>query len=231
MEAVNSRNALPLSTSDFDLGHRVFVLLSKKITYMKGHLATTISFDYNGQSGSPYSYTMSGVGVIGDGGTNNDLMYIPASRAEMDLMSFVTNGSTTPTQQKDQFEEFILSDKYLRTHRGKFAERNGARSPFTNIVDANIQQDFSIKTGAVRHTLSVRFDIFNLTNLIDKNAGRQYFFNFDQAQVLNVANFTATTPNYRFNKPNNNKVGAISDGTSAFNSSRWNGQVTVRYSF
>ena len=231
MEAVSSRNSLPLATSDFDMGHRIFALASKKFTYFKGHMATTVSFVYNGQSGSPYSYVMNGAAFIGDGGTLNDLMYIPASRAEMDAMSFVTNGALTPTQQKDQFEEFIQSDKYLSKNRGKFAERNGARAPFTNIVDANIQQDFSIKTGATRHTLSVRFDIFNLTNLIDKNAGRQYFFNFDQAVVLNVSNFTGTTPNYRFNKPADNKVGVISDGISAFNSSRWNGQLTVRYSF
>ena len=194
-------------------------------------MATTITFSYNGQSGSPYSYVMNGAAFIGDGGTLNDLMYIPASRAEMDQMSFVANGAITPTQQKDQFEEFIMSDKYLRKNRGKFAERNGARSPFTNIVDANIQQDFSVKTGKTNHTLSVRFDIFNLTNLISKDAGRQYFFNFDQAAVLNVANFTGTTPNYRFNKPTNNRVGAISDGLSAFNSSRWTGQLTIRYSF
>lgn len=231
MEAVSSRNNLPLSTSDFDMGHRIYALVSKKFTYAKGHMATTITFSYNGQSGSPYSYVMNGAAFIGDGGTLNDLMYIPASRAEMDQMSFVANGAITPTQQKDQFEEFIMSDKYLRKNRGKFAERNGARSPFTNIVDANIQQDFSVKTGKTNHTLSVRFDIFNLTNLISKDAGRQYFFNFDQAAVLNVANFTGTTPNYRFNKPTNNKVGAISDGLSAFNSSRWTGQLTIRYSF
>ncbi|MBS1733076.1 MAG: TonB-dependent receptor [Bacteroidetes bacterium] len=231
MEAVSSRNALPLTRSDFDMGHRIFGLVSKKFTYLKGHMATTITFVYNGQSGSPFSYTTSGAGIIGDGVTNNDLMYIPASRAEMDQMSFVANGAITPTQQKDQFEAFIQGDKYLRTHRGQFAERNGARAPFTNIVDANIQQDFMVKTKGVTHTLSVRLDIFNLTNLIDKNAGRQYFFSFDQAQVLNVASFTGTTPNYRFNAPQYNKVGAISDGTSAFNSSRWNGQLTIRYSF
>lgn len=231
MEAVSSRNSLPLSNSDFDMGHRIFGLVSKKFTYAQNKLSTTIAFAYNGQSGSTYSYTMNGAAFIGDGGTLNDLMYIPRSRAEMDLMSFVTNGSLTPAQQKDQFEEFILSDKYLSKHRGEFAERNGARSPFTHILDANIQQDFSINTGAVRHTLSVRFDIFNLTNLLDKNAGRQYFFNFDQAVVLNVSNFTGNTPNYRFNKPTDNKVGTISDGISAFNSSRWNGQLTVRYSF
>jgi hypothetical protein len=231
MEAVSSRNYVGLTTSDFDMGHRVFALLSKKFTYLKGNMATTVSFVYNGQSGSPYSYTMSGNGFIGDGATFNDLMYIPASRAEMDQMSFPTNGALTETIQKDQFEAFIQSDKYMKKHRGEFAERNGARSPFTNILDANIQQDFSIKSGATRHTLSVRFDIFNLTNLIDKDAGRQYFFNFDQAQVIQVVSFTGTKPNYRFNRPANDKVGVISDGISAFNSSRWNGQLTVRYSF
>lgn len=231
MEAVSTRNNLPLSSSDFDMGHRIFALASKKFTYANKHMATTIAFAYNGQSGSTYSYTLSGAAFIGDGVTFNDLVYIPASRAEMDLMSFVASGALTPTIQKDQFEEFIQSDKYMRTHRGKFAERNGARSPFTHILDANIQQDFSLNTGKVRHTLSVRFDIFNLTNLIDKNAGRQYFLSFDQAPILNVSNFTGTKPNYRFFKPTDNKVGVISDGILAFNSSRWNGQVTVRYSF
>ncbi|WP_462252881.1 TonB-dependent receptor [Ferruginibacter sp.] len=231
MEAVSSRNYIGLSTSDFDMGHRVFALLSKKFTYLKARMATTVSFVYNGQSGSPYSYTMSGNGFIGDGATFNDLMYIPSTRAEMDLMSFPTNGALTETIQKDQFEEFIQSDKYMRKNRGKFAERNGARSPFTHILDANIQQDFSLNVAKVRHTLSLRFDIFNLTNLIDKNAGRQYFFNFDQAQVVQVVSFTGNKPNYRFNKPVDNKVGVISDGISAFNSSRWNGQVTLRYSF
>ena len=68
--------------------------------------------------------------------------------------------------------------------------------------------------------------MFNFTNFLDKNAGRQYFFNFDQAQVLSFEGFSGTTPTYKFFKPANNKVGAISDPAS-----RWNGQVTIRYSF
>lgn len=239
MEAVSSRNGLPLSVSDFDLGHRIFALASKKFTYGKGHASTTIALVYNGQSGSPYSYVMANRAFIGDGVTNNDLMYVPASRAEMDAMNFVTRltGATAAqnsadiAQQKDDFESFIQSDKYLRKRRGQFAERNGARAPFTNILDANIQQDFMLKAGGINHTLSIRLDIFNLTNLIDKNAGRQYFFSFDQAAPLSFEGFTGTTPTYKFFKPVNNKVGIISDGINPFNSSRWNGQLTIRYSF
>ncbi len=235
METVSSRNYIPLSNSDFDLGHRIFGLISKRFSYAKDHAATTIAFTYTGQSGSRYSYTMSNLSFIGDGVTNNDLMYIPASRAEMDQMTFVSRlpSSASPAAnaadialQKDQFETFINADKYMRKHRGQFAERNGARAPFTHVVDLNVTQEFSIKTGKTRHTLSVRFDMFNFTNFIDKNAGRQYFFSFDQAQVLSFEGFTGTTPRYKFNQPANGKVGQISDPAS-----RWNGQMTIRYAF
>ncbi len=241
MEVVSNRNAVPLSTSDFDLGHRLFVLASKKFTYFKEHLSTVIAFTYNGQSGSPYSYTMSNRGFSGDAVTNNDLMYIPASRSEMDQMVFLSRlsgAAATPAAnaadiiaQKNEFESFILSDKYLRKNRGRHSERNGARSPFTHVIDMSITQNFSLKTGAVRHNLSVRLDMFNFTNLIDKNAGRQYFFNFDQAQQLSFEGFSGTTPQYKFFKPTDNKPGVISDGVNPINSSRWNGQITIRYSF
>ncbi len=241
MEAVSSRNNLPLSRSDFDMGHRIFALASKKFTYAYEHASTTIALVYNGQSGSPYSYTMNNRGFIGDAVTFNDLMYIPASRAEMDQMTFLTRlsgAAATPTAnaadikaQKDDFEAFIQGDKYLRKNRGRHAERNGARAPFTNILDLNITQDFSLKTGKTRHNLSVRLDMFNLTNFIDKSAGRQYFFNFDQATPLSFEGFTGSTPQYKFFKPATTVPAAISDGTNPFNSSRWTGQATIRYSF
>jgi hypothetical protein len=67
--------------------------------------------------------------------------------------------------------------------------------------------------------------------LIDENAGRIYFYPFDQAQVLSFEGFTNGTPAYKFNAPVNKNAGIVSDGVNAFNSSRWNGQVTIRYSF
>lgn len=235
MEAVSSRNALPLSNSDFDLGHRVFALISKRFVYAKENMATTVAFTYNGQSGNRYSYTMSNRSFIGDGVTNNDLMYVPASRAEMDQMIFVTRlpaGSSAAANaadivaQKDEFEAFIKADKYLSKRRGQHTERNGARAPFTNVVDMSITQEFSVKVGKTRHALSVRLDMFNFTNFLDKNAGRSYFFNFDQAQVLSLEGFTGTAPQHKFTKPADNRVGVLSDPAS-----RWNGQMTIRYAF
>ncbi len=251
METVKGRNFNVRSASDFDLGHRIYALASKKFTYANNHAATTVTLSYNGQSGNPYSYIYStpsaGFSIVGDGVSGNDLMYIPASRAEMDNMVFLsklaTVGGVPPTatanafniaEQKDQFEEFINSDKYLRKHRGQFAARNGARLPFTNILDANISQDFMIKIGQNTHKLSVTLDIFNLTNLLDKTAGKNYFVANDQTNVVSFRGFQTgtTTPTFQFFKPVDNKPYVINDvQTSASTSSRWNGQATIRYSF
>ena len=237
METISGRNNLTRSTSDFDLGHRIFALMSKKFTYAKNHAATTITFSYNGQSGNVFSY-VNGGNLVGDGVGGNDLMYIPRDRAEIDQIvfsAFTAGGvTTTAAQQRDQFETFIKSDSYLNKNRGKYAERNGARLPFTNIVDASIYQDFMVKTGKTTHKLSVGLDIFNLTNLIDKGAGKQFFIQNDQAQVLAFQGYVAgtTIPQYRFLRPINNLPYVINDvQTNPGSSARWNGQATIRYTF
>lgn len=241
MEVVSNRNAVGLSRSDFDLGHRIFGLLSKKFNYYRNKMSTTVALVYNGQSGNPFSYTMANRSFSGDAVSFNDLMYVPASRAEMDQMVFLTRltgAAATPAAnaadiiaQKNEFEAFIQSDRYLSKRRGQFAERNGARLPFTHIIDLNITQDFTVKAGKTMHNLSVRFDMFNFTNFLSKYAGRQYFVSFDQANPLSFEGFTGTKAQYKFFKPNNNNPAILSDGINPFNSSRWTGQLTIRYSF
>ncbi len=247
-ETVRGRNFNVRSISDFSLGHRVYALASKKFTYANKHAATTLTLSYNGQSGNPYSYVYSGAFVGDKSGnsatvTGNDLMYIPASRSEMDLMVFTSKLTGTQTaaataqniaDQKDQFEDFIINDKYLSKRRGQFAERNGARLPFTNILDANISQEFMLKVGQQTHKIAVTLDIFNLTNLLNKNAGKIFFLSNDQTSVVNFRGFqTGTTiPTFQFFKPRDNKPYITNDvQTSANTSSRWNGQLTFRYSF
>ena len=243
METVRGRNYNVRSTSDFDLGHRIYALVSKKFTYANKHAATTLTLSYNGQSGNTFSYVYANA-FVGDGVFGNDLMYIPASRAEMDVMAFVTTlrgAAATPAanainiaQQKDNFEVFIQSDKYLRKNRGRHAERNGARLPFTNIVDANISQEFLMKVGQTTHKASVTLDVFNLTNMISKKAGKIFFLGNDQTNVVSFQGYqTGTTvPTFQFFKPLNNQPYQLNDvQTSANTSARWNAQLTFRYSF
>lgn len=236
MESVYGRNYLVRSNSDFSIGHRINAFISKKITYAKGMLATTLSVVYNGQSGSPFSYTLGSNGFIGDGVFSNDLPYIPASRAELDQMVFNNNnlpsGTLTPAQQRDALWKFIEGDKYLSTRKGQYVERNGARLPFTNILDLKLQQDINFKVGTRSYGFQVTWDIFNFTNLINKDWGRQYFLNFDAAQLYSFGSYqTGTTvPTYTYT-PITGKVGTISDGIYPFNSSRWGSQIGVRFNF
>jgi hypothetical protein len=238
MEKVSTRNNIVRTTSDFDIGHRIQSFASRKFSYAKGFLATTVSFVYTGQSGSPISYVQTS-NAVNDGVFNNDLIYVPASRTELDQMVFLTNTfngvAFSAAQQRDLFWNFIQSNKYLRKRVGQFAERNGDRLPFTHNVDLKLQQDVSVKLNNRRYSFQVTFDLFNLGNFINSEWGRQYFANFDAIQVLQFAGYTATpvanTPQYRFSPITNNKPWIVSDGVSPFNSSRWTGQLGLRFNF
>ncbi len=236
METVNGRNNIKLSTSDFDPGNRISAYISKKFSYLNNKMATTVSLVYNGQSGNPYSYVLNR-GFIRDldNFETNDLIFIPTT-SQLNSMVFLTNtvgGVTyTPQQQRDLFDAFIEGDKYLRKNRGEYAERNGARTPFTHILDLKLQQEFNLKLGSKTYQLQVSYDIFNFTNFISRDAGRQYFATNDQSIILDFTGYvspTNLTPQYRFTPPANGRPYNVSDGV--FNSSRWTSQLGVRLSF
>lgn len=231
METVNGRNYMGLSRSDFDLGHRIFAYVSKKFTYANKALATTVSLVYNGQSGSPYSFVMNR-GMVRDYDNNesNDLIYIPRNASEI---TFVQNGDLTPEAQWDLFNQYIENDKYLSKHRGEYAERNGARLPFVNIVDFKLQQDFNLKVGGKTYQLQLTYDIFNFTNFLNRNWGKQYFISNDQALILNMAGYVSSTdltPTYTFT-PSTGREGKVYDlSDGVYNSSRWTSQIGLRIS-
>jgi len=233
METVNGRNFITRSTSDYDPGHRINAYVSKKISYLNNALATTISLVYNGQSGNTYSYIMNrGMVRDLDNFETNDLIYVPTT-SQISSMVFLQNGTLTPDQQRAAYNTFIENDKYLSKRRGQYSERNGGRLPFTNIVDLKLQQDFNLKLGAKVYQLQLTYDVFNLTNLLNRNWGKIYFVSNDQINVLDFTGFVSNanlTPQYRFTPKESTKdFFTISDGV--FNSMRWTSQLGIRLSF
>lgn len=231
METRSDLNNIAISRSDFALGHRVVGAASYKIEYLK-HMATTVSLFYNGQSGSPFSYTVSG-NLGGQEGSNNVyLLYVPTD-ADLATMEFAAAGGAAETQRAN-FKAFIEGDEYLKANKGKYTERNVTRTPFTNILDLKILQDFYITTkNGRRHNLQVSFDVFNLGNLLNNRWGRRYFLTFDQYNVLSFTGFKDAakndyTPIYTFRKPTADIFNPDDQGV---NSSRWQGQLGLRYSF
>lgn len=247
METSTGRSDLELSRSDFAQLHRFNAFLTKKISYLKEKLATTFTFFYNGQSGTPYSFVYNRSLIYDRNGVNNetnDLVYVPKDLADWQRTAVPYTASGVTYSVADQWallDQYITNDKYLNKRRGRFAERNGAVLPFSHLIDARLQQDFSVKSGKVNHKLSVIFDIFNFTNMLNRNWGKVYRTpGVDQFQLITIetTNYSSTLvngqlkPNTTYRNLTNQKANDIQDvSAGAYNASRWRGQMTIRYSF
>jgi hypothetical protein len=232
MENVNGRDRLDVSYSDFDMGHRISGFVGYAKSYAKNH-KTGVSFFYNGQSGRRFSYIIAnGSRMTNQSSDNNDLIYIPASSSDINLVDYTANGVTvTAAEQWAALDGFIQNDKGLNNNRGGYASRNGSRLPFTSIIDFRVYQDFYITSKGKKHDLQVTFDVFNLTNMINNEWGRRYFMSNDQYALYEFKGFQTgtTTPEYYFKQKADTKPYTIDD--SGINSSRWQAQIGVRYSF
>lgn len=176
---VGTSNDVELRNSGNYVPHRIVASASYKFNYLK-HGATTIGLFYEGQAGSnPFSYVVNG-DLNGDGNGSSDLMYIPKRGSDVNFTSYTAtvNGigyTYTAQQQAAALEQFINNSPYLSKHRGEYADRNAAFSPWYNRVDANILQDFYINTGGTKHTLQLSAVVINLPNLLNRNWGIKKF--------------------------------------------------------
>lgn len=234
IESVQGRNNIGRSVSDFSPGHIINTRITRKFVYAKKRVSTLFTFFYNGQSGSPFSYVYGG-SIANDNGRNSnyDLIYIPAA-TELDKMVFlpntVNNNIYSPREQKILLNNFIESDKYLRKHRGQFADRNGARLPFSHVVDLRIQQDFIIRSKKKATGINIIYDVFNLTNMLNRKWGRIYFMSFENYALIRFAGFVdpaSLTPQYQFT-PFTGKPWSVNSSTAPGSSARWISQLGVR---
>lgn len=231
-ESVNGSNDLDLSTSDFDQGHRIVGNAVVDFKWTE-NIKTRIGLFYEGAEGRPFSYIVGGggsEGLIDDTGEGFlALPFIPNSESQANL---VDDGDYTAAQQWEDFNAFIASDEHLSERRGQFAERNGARSDWSHIIDLKFEQEFSLVVNNKRHKLALTADIFNFTNLLNKDWGQRFFAGgFDTASLLNFEGFAAdgVTPQYTFNDRVASTINQIDD--AGLQSSRWQMQVGLRYSF
>ena len=160
-------------------GHRVFL----QTTYTKSYFgfgATTISAFWEAKpaligAGSGLSTNASYVfagDMNGDGGSGNDLIYIPKSTAEMNFVPFTVGGTTfSADAQAAAFEAYITQDKYLSKHRGEYAERGGLWNPFVKRMDLSLTQDIFANIAGKRNAGQVRIDFTNFGNFLNHNWG------------------------------------------------------------
>ncbi len=190
---VNGANSSPLGYTNYVLPDRVVALVSYRKEYLK-HLATTISLIYNGGISGRFSYVY-GADFNRDGVSGNDLIYIPTKTdvTTMQFQSQTVNGVVyDQNAQRTLFENYIGQDKYLRAHRGQYAERNGAQIPWLNRVDVKFMQDIFTKVGKNRNTVQFTVDIFNFGNIINSDWGK--FKTINASSILIPTNQNSLVP-------------------------------------
>jgi outer membrane receptor for ferrienterochelin and colicin len=166
-------------------GHRLFATLSYREEYFDIG-ATTISVFWEGRTIGNGSYVFSG-DLNGDGGTANDLIYIPKDQSEMNFKAIAASGTTpafTVQQQNDAWDSFIKQDAYLNANRGKYAERGAVFMPMVFRADLSITQEVFTEIFGKRNALQFRADILNFTNLLNKDWGLSQRFVTTQPLVV-----------------------------------------------
>ncbi|MCX2495101.1 carboxypeptidase regulatory-like domain-containing protein [Pedobacter sp. PF22-3] len=230
-----SPNNPGLAYSNFDIRNRIISTINYRLDWAKnGKYVSNFSLFFSGQSGSPYSLGLVNSTINGTGQTVS-LMYIPAAGETQKFFANTADGIA----QAAAFDSYVNGDKYLSTRRGNFTERNGARTPWNVQADFRLSQDiFVTGTAAKKHTLTLTYDIVNLTNLLNKDWGVQYFspntYNSMASIGLTQAKDAAgkvltgsptTYPTYTFSQA------GVSSYSKDFFASRYQMQLGLRYSF
>ncbi len=216
-----------LSFSNFDLRHK-FVSSHSYSFDIGDSNSVFISMLYNGRSGSPYSFVYQG-DPNRDGSSRNDLVYVPRDQSEINLIDITdSNGVITVSAQEQwvRLNNYIENNSYLRSRRGNYVERNGAKTPWNHELDMKLQYSRKIKNGK---SLTVSFDMLNVLNFVNKDWGRLVFVPNvvnSSFSLLNFVGIENEQPQYQFNIDENEQPWVVD-----LQNSRWRAQLGLKYNF
>jgi hypothetical protein len=216
-------------------GHRFFLTGSYTKEYFSFG-ATTFSAYFEARTIGNNSYVFSG-DLNGDGGTSNDLIYIPRDTSEMNFQTYTVGTRTyTAADQAAAWDALIAQDDYLREHRGEYAQRGAVFLPFVKRLDFNIAQDLFTTLKGRRHSFQFRVDFINFGNLLNSAWG------VGQRLVSNSPLLVPTTAQggaidsqgraqYRLRLISNEYMTRTLEQTADQNFDVWRIQFMLRYSF
>jgi hypothetical protein len=220
------------------LPNRIIASMIYKKEFSK-NLLSSIGLVYEGAPNYTTSYTASG-DVNGDNEAN-DLLFVPKDASQIKLInaSTITVNKVAYPDTRDQatlwnqLNTFINNNPYLSTRRGQFAERNAYVLPWTHKLDLNFTQDIRFTTGKDKHTIRLTADIYNFTNLLNKDWGVFYVPTTTQPLVFQRIDTDGRTPIYTFPFLDQTKGQPQTRPytPSAGLGSRWQLQIGVRYLF
>ena len=157
-----------LAYSDNDLPNRFIASIVYKLPWAAGE--TQFSAFLQMQNAGRYSYVING-DINGDGQRSNDLMWIPNKAEELTFLDIKDKtGAVTFSKQTqiDAFNQFLNNDSYLNTHRGQYAERNGALLGLNTTLDVALQHTFKFFN---HNNLQLRVDVQDFGNVVSSGWG------------------------------------------------------------
>ncbi len=148
-------------------------------------------------------------------------MYVPTAE-EVTRMTWAEEGMAA------EFENFINSDRYLRTHRGQYSERFAGISPFEHRFDLHVAQDFYYDRKNGRKIQAI-VDLMNIGNLINPEWGLVDDYSSSLHQYRQILNVSAAKTDGKYQVPVYEYKG-YNLGIEDF-ASRWRCQVGLRVTF
>jgi carboxypeptidase family protein/TonB-dependent receptor-like protein len=204
-------------TSFFDTPHRVSVFGTVNLPGR-----TTVSIEYAGASGTPYTYVVDGdanADGIGVGGAaaRNDIVYVPRNASPSGDISL---GSATDYAKLDAF---IAGERCLRTQRGRIMTRNSCRNGWLGFLNARLTKSVPTARG---QTIEILLDVFNVLNLLNRSWGRYRITTSDPSiPLLKLRGYDPALDRgvYQLELPARNQI--------ADAASRWRLQLGAQYVF
>ena len=228
-------NKPELSYSEFGMRHRItgnaiysHVWSDQWTSHFGLFFEVSEGNKFAGAGGNRYSFVYAG-DVNGDGMAGNDLIYIPESQSDINLVPYENeNGQTiSPEEQWNKLNAFIEQDEYLKEHRGEIAERFGAVNPWWWNIDFRFMQDFAFILGSMRHTFQLSVDILNLPNMLSSEWGVRKIASSSATNPLELVGFDeGGEPNFNY-KGTTTTTYVDDPGVN----SRWQMQIGIRYFF
>ena len=200
------------------LGHAYYVAPHRAIanasyTIKEGaHAATKLSAFYEGYNigfFSSYSYSRMSylMNNVSGAGKASQLIYIP-TESELKNMPFEEESN------RNAYEKFIASDKYLSKHRGEYSVRNGVIAPWLNRVNVRVAQEVYFNVAGRKQTLEIGLDVKNVGNLINDSWGAYKILSSNV--ILNYAD-----GKYKFTEPTWSNYNSLASTWQMLLSARW----------
>ena len=218
-----------LAYSNFDIRHRIVSSISYDQNWRTAG-KTNITLFFSAQSGSPFTYGIVNNSIQGLP-QQVSLVYVPNPEEAIRYFKDIPSGNTA-VQQAEAFNKYIDGNAYLSSRRGDFTERNMGRTPWNVQADLRIAHDVPVNNKKGQF-ITISADVVNVTNLLYKKWGVQYFspntFNSTSSVGLTPSLFPpqqndGSWPVFTFNKPGETY------SIDYFNS-RAQVQLGVRYTF